>query len=164
MMKINFFQTKSIVIFLVLFLSLMLQSSMLHAKQGNRLKERKKNEVTKRDALYWYDKGSICATYGNDRAAIRHFKKAIKQDPQNAIFYFSLGVSYGEMGEYAKAIMYIDKALEFNPMKGLYYYGRGRVWLLSGKKSKAMKDFLQAKNLGSIDARKYLSYIEQNHK
>ena len=162
-MKLNSIQIKSSIAFLI-FLALMAQSSMLHARQGNQLNEKKENEAAKIDADYWFNKGAICATYGNDTAAIGYYKKAIKHDPQNDIFYFALGVSFGEIGEYSKAIVYIDKAIDLNPMKGLYYYGRARVWLLSGDKSRAMEDFFLARDLGSIDARKYLKYIGHRYR
>jgi tetratricopeptide (TPR) repeat protein len=149
---------KSTIIFFIFFL-LMVPSSILHANQGDKPEVKKKNDTAKIDPYYWYNKGAICATYGNDMAAIKYFKRAVKRNPQNDIFYFALGISHGEIGEYATAIMYIDKALNFSPSNGLYYYGRARVWQLSGNNSKAIEDFLHARMLGSIDAQKYLQYI-----
>jgi tetratricopeptide (TPR) repeat protein len=116
--------------------------------------------LSNRNAIYWYKKGTICATYGNDRAAVGYFGKAIKYDPWNDKIYFEMGISYGEMGEYEKAMIYINKALKFNPQKGLYFYGRGRVWLLSGNEEKAKDDFVHAANLGNTDA---YQYLRDNH-
>ncbi|RLB74899.1 MAG: hypothetical protein DRH24_20525, partial [Deltaproteobacteria bacterium] len=104
----------------------------------------------------------LCATYGNDRAAIKYFKKAIALDPQKSEACFQMGISYGELGEYQKAIASINKAIALDSLKGLYFYGRGRVHLLSGQKDKAMNDFKQADSLGSMDAKNFrIKNIEQ---
>ena len=57
-----------------------------------------------KNADYWFDKGALCATYGNDPAAIKYFQKVIKLDPKRSGAYFTQGVSYGQLGEFAKAI------------------------------------------------------------
>jgi tetratricopeptide (TPR) repeat protein len=109
-----------------------------------------------KDSKYWLDKGALCATYGNDEGAIRHFKKAIELDRKSCQAYFNLGISQGEIGQYEKAISSIEKVIEMNSGKGLYYYGRGRVYLLSGDKVKAVEDFKRAAELGNRDAQDYL--------
>jgi len=115
--------------------------------------------VSAEGAVFWYEKGVICAVYGNDRAAVGYFEKALKRDPQDSKIFYEIGTSYGEMSEYDKALMFINKAIALDPLKGLYFYGRGRVRLLSGQKEKAMDDFIHASSLGDPDARDYLQYI-----
>ncbi len=110
----------------------------------------------KQNADYWFDKGALCATYGNDRAAIKYFQKVIAMDPVRSAAYFEQGISYGQLGEHQKALTLIDKALEIEPQNGLYYYGRGRVYLLSGEKEQAMEDFKKAAELNDEDALNYL--------
>jgi hypothetical protein len=112
--------------------------------------------IPEKDADYWIEKGALCATYGNDRGAIRYFKKAIELDPDDGDAYFLQGVSYGEIGEYEKAVSSIDRALEFGFRKGLYLYGKGRVYLLSGEKEKAGEAFRHAAARGNRDASDYL--------
>jgi len=120
-----------------------------------------KNDAANEKAAYWFKKGALCATYGNDEAAIQYFKKAIALDPRHSGAYFEQGVCYGQLGDYQKAISLINKAIQMEPQNGLYYYGRGRVYLLSGDKDKAMEDFQKAADLGDADALKYLEYIGQ---
>ena len=108
------------------------------------------------DPRYWLDKGAICATYGNDKAAIMYFKKAIKLDPDNTPAYYNLGICYGETGQYEKALTSINKAIEKYPEKGSYLYGRGRVYWLSGDKEKAIEDFKRSAGLGYPDTQDYL--------
>ena len=116
--------------------------------------------MNENDAQYWWKKGTICSTYGNDRAAIRYYKKAIEIDPNRIDAYFQLGISYGETGDYQKAISLITKSLEIDPQNGLYFYGRGRVYLLSGDEEKGIDDLKLAAALGSQDAYHYLQSRE----
>ena len=109
----------------------------------------------------WYDKGILLTVYGNDKAAIAHFKKAIQLDPQHHDAYFQMGVSYGELGQYDIALRQIEKAIELNPEKAVFYYGRARVRLLSGDKEKAMSDFEKAADMGSRDAVSYLKRVSE---
>ncbi len=111
------------------------------------------------DADYWFDKGALSATYGNDTAAIKYFQKAIALDPQRSNAYFVQGVSYGQLGKFFKAIALINKAIEMNPDNGLYYYGRARVYLLADEQEKAMEDFKKAAELDDEDAQNYLNTI-----
>jgi tetratricopeptide (TPR) repeat protein len=115
-----------------------------------------------KNADYWFEKGALCATYGNDRAAVKYFQKAISLDPNRSNAYFEQGVSYGQLGEFDKGLALIDKALEMQPQNGMYLYGRGRLYLLSGDKEKAMQDFNKAAELDNEDARSYLEYLARN--
>ena len=118
----------------------------------------------KKDANYWFNKGALVSTYGNNKVAVQYFQKAIALDPNFSAAYFSQGVSYGQLGEYAKAVAQINTALKMQPQNGMYYYGRGRVYLLWGDKAKAMDDFKKAAELGDEDAINYLDYIGESKK
>jgi tetratricopeptide (TPR) repeat protein len=122
---------------------------------------KKSSKPVKKDADYWFNKGALVSTYGNNKAAVRYFQKAIALNPNFSRAYFSQGVSFGQLGEYPKAIAQINRALKMEPQNGLYYYGRGRVYLLSGDKTKAMEDFKKAADLGDEDALDYLDYISE---
>ena len=122
------------------------------------------SEPVKRDASYWFNKGALVSTYGNNKAAIQYFQKAIALDPNFSGAYFSQGVSYGQLGQYQKAIAQISRALKMEPQNGMYYYGRGRVYLLWGDKTKAMEDFKKAADLQDEDALNYLDYLNRDKK
>jgi len=107
----------------------------------------------------WFDKGALCATYGNDRAAINYFQKVISIDPNRSGAYFEQGISYGQLGDFDKAVTLVNKAIEMEPQNGLYLYGRGRVYLLAGKQDQAMEDFKKAAELDDEDAQTYLMHI-----
>jgi len=112
-----------------------------------------------KNADYWFDKGALCATYGNERAAIKYFQKTITLDPNRSGAYFEQGISYGQLGEFEKALGLINKALAMEPENGLYLYGRGRVYLLAGEKAKAMEDFSKAAAVDNEDAQIYLDWL-----
>jgi tetratricopeptide (TPR) repeat protein len=118
-----------------------------------------KNESNKSD--YWFEKGALCATYGNDRAAINYFQKVISIDPNRSGAYFEQGISYGQLGFFGQAITLVSKAIEMEPKNGLYLYGRGRLYLLAGKQGQAMEDFKKAAELDDEDAQNYLKYVAQ---
>jgi len=101
-------------------------------------------------------KGALVATYGNDKAAIAYFQRAIELDPENSEAYFQRGISLGELGQYEEAVASIDKAINMGHRKGLYLYGKGRVYLLSGDEASALEDFKAAAALGNRDAKEYL--------
>jgi tetratricopeptide (TPR) repeat protein len=109
-----------------------------------------------KNARYWFDRGCLVAAYGNDKAAIRYFQKALSMDPSNSTAFFNMGISYGELGQYAKALETIDKAIQMDPQKAVYYYGRGRVHLLAGDTEAAHKDISHAAQEGHPDAVAYL--------
>jgi tetratricopeptide (TPR) repeat protein len=113
------------------------------------------------DSDYWFDKGALCATYGNDRAAIKYFQKAISLDSNRSGAYFEQGISYGQLDDFDQAITLVNKAIEMEPKNGLYLYGRGRVYLLAGKKDQAMEDFKKAAEFDDEDAQTYLKYVAQ---
>ena len=120
-----------------------------------------KSKAVKKDADYWFNKGALVSTYGNNKAAVQYFQKAIVLNPNFSKAYFSQGVSFGQLGEYEKAIAQINRAIKMEPQNGMYYYGRGRVYLLWGDKARAMEDFKKAADLEDEDALNYLDYIGQ---
>ena len=121
-----------------------------------------KKSTSPDEAGYWFDKGALCATYGNDRAAITYFQKAIALDPNLSGAYFEQGISYGQLGDYDKAVSLVNKAIEMEPQNGLYLYGRGRVNLLAGNLDQAIEDFKKAAELDDEDAQTYLKHIARH--
>ena len=114
-----------------------------------------------KNADYWFDRGALCATYGNDKAAIKYFQQAIKLDSKRSGAYFEQGISYGQLGQFEKAIPLLNKAIEMEPQNGLFFYGRGRVHLLAGDQEKAMTDFKKAAELDDEDAQAYIETVAQ---
>lgn len=120
-----------------------------------------KKDAPVKNADYWFDKGALCATYGNDKAAIKYFQKVIELDPKRSGAYFEQGISYGQLEQFDKALPLIDKAIAMEPENGLFIYGRGRVHLLAGDEEKAMADFTKAAELDDEDAQIYMKSMTQ---
>ncbi len=108
-------------------------------------------------ARQWSERGAICAAYGNHKAAVRYFSRAISLDSTVAYYFFGRGVSLGEMGRYADALRDIDRAVALDPNRPAYFYGRGWVHLLAGDQEKALADFKLAAEGGNQDAIAYLA-------
>ena len=116
----------------------------------------------KKEAIFLREQGRLCSTYGNDKAAVIYYKKALELDPLDVSAIFNMGISYGELGDYSKALSFINQAIKLKPSQAEFYYGRGRVYLLSGEKSKAMQDFNLAAQSGSQDALEYIQQIKND--
>lgn len=129
------------------------------AVQGKAAPAKQTGASNAKKAVELFRKGSLCATYGNDRAAIGYFNKALALNPGHKGAHFSKGVSYGQLGHYQRALDAIDRAIALEPGNGHFYYGRGRVQLLAGRKDQAMLDFRKAAELGDEDAQYYLGDI-----
>jgi len=121
----------------------------------------KKTGTPVKNADYWFDRGALCATYGNEPAAIKFFQKAITLDPKRSGAYFTQGISYGQLDQFDKALPLINKAIAMEPQNGLFFYGRGRVHLLAGDQEKAMTDFKKAAELDDEDAQAYMETMAQ---
>ncbi|HSO60312.1 MAG TPA: tetratricopeptide repeat protein [Desulfobacterales bacterium] len=142
---------------MICFLSLVLLALPAMAADTTAAKSRKAAAGPEpRDAEGWFRKGALVATYGNNKAAVGYFTKAIALDPNHDGAWFSRGVSYGQLGLYPQAVEGINRAIAMEPQNGLYYYGRARVLLLSGDREKARDDFRKAADLGDEDAQNYL--------
>lgn len=108
---------------------------------------------------YWADKAGLCATYGNNTAAVTYYQKAIDLNPGQSNLYFLMGISLGETGQYEKALEAINKAISLDPGNPRYLYGRGRLGLKAGNTESAMADLESAAKAGDMDARKHMNSL-----
>ena len=107
-------------------------------------------------AAYWLDQGGMLCTYGNFKAAVHAYEKALALSPNDSEIHFSLGVAYTEMGDYTNALTHFDKAISLAPDTARYQYGRAWSLLLAGRAAEARPSFQRAAELGSVDAQNYL--------
>ena len=132
------------------------------AKQSARpesaaVKHKPRVQTPEMRARKWFEKGAICAAYGNHKGALRYFNKALALSPKSSAVHFERGICYGELGDFDRAVAAIDRAIALRPDRALYYYGRGRVYLLAGNRDRALEDFKRAASGGNPDARAYLA-------
>jgi tetratricopeptide (TPR) repeat protein len=115
------------------------------------------NAVTNpNDATYWLDQGGLFATYGNYKAAVAAYQKALTLDANSSKAYFNLAVAHTELGELDQALAEINRAIALDPGQDRYYYGRAWLLLRLGRKGEAMDSFHKAADMGSLDAIAYL--------
>lgn len=105
---------------------------------------------------YWIDRGALYATYGNYKAAVDAYQKAMELDPSLSMVFYNLGLAYAEMEAFDQALANLNKAIMMSPRNSRYYYARARVLLLSGKQERAGHDFRKAADMGNPDAKAYL--------
>jgi len=126
--------------------------TMLHHSEKKQMPEPKKED----SAGFWLDKGLLYATYGNDKEAIKFYKKALQIEPDNTRTLFNMGLSCSSLGNYDMAITSLSRALSLAPDNGDYHYGLGWIYWLKGESGKAMEYIRTAADLGNLDAQKYL--------
>ena len=111
-------------------------------------------------AAYWLDQGGLLSAYGNYPAALRAYKKALDREPGLSEAHFGIGVALGAMEDFNDALARIDQAIAMDPDNDRYHYGRGWVLTLAGRRDEALTVLRKAGEMGSLDARMFLQYLE----
>ncbi len=116
-----------------------------------------KGPLTENDAEYWTRRAAASSMYGNDKAAVKYYDKALALEPENPDIYYLLAIACTGTGDYTRALKNINTAIIKSPDNGNYYYARGRALFLAGERDRATEDFIAAAKLGSQDAQDYLT-------
>lgn len=108
---------------------------------------------------YWFEKGALLSVYGNQKAAVHAFNKAITFESENSEAHFNLGVAHAENGDYENAIKAVDRAIQLNSNVPHYHYGRGWIHLRANNHDDGILDMQEAARLQHVDAIRYLEII-----
>lgn len=84
---------------------------------------------------------------GNYTKAIKFYKKAIKEDPNNSWPYSNLGHDYYIIGKYEEAKAMLDKAIELRAESTSAMIIYGRIMNEEGNKDEALNYYNQAYNI-----------------
>jgi len=103
-----------------------------------------------------YNKGNDKASAQDYKGSIKHFNKALKQDPQFTDAYFNRGTSKMYLEDYEGAIEDYDKAIELNPEIISAYKNRGVAKMQTREWQSAQQDFDRVVQLEPNDASVYL--------
>lgn len=122
-----------------------------------------KKPQAKNDYNYWINRGSLLSAYGNEKAAVLYYRKAIELNPDRSEGHFLLGVSLGELNRFEEALDSLNRAIAIDPNQSAYFYARGRVYLLYGQTEMADSDMLHAAEMGNQDAINYLNRNSHFH-
>jgi len=82
----------------------------------------KENKLTNAELAHEHAHDAMhCLVYGNFKAAIEEFTKAIELNPNNADLYYHRGCAYKKLKQYGLAFKNIQIAAEMNPSYHLYH-------------------------------------------
>ncbi len=125
-------------------------------KPGSQMPAQKTRELTPDDPLYHYNKGELFITYGNRKAAISAFDKAISMDPDFSDAWCESAIAYAELGFFDEAQKRIERALSISPGRADFIYARGWILMKMGKIEKGLADIRKAAEMGNAEAQAYL--------
>lgn len=110
-------------------------------------------------AEYWMEKGGLYLSYGNEKAAIRCYSKALEMEPGNPSILYNLALAHAENGALDKALDFATRAVSMQPDNGRYLYARGWILVLAGKRGQGLEAIDKAAALGNSDAMAYLNRV-----
>lgn len=73
--------------------------------------------------------------------AIRHYKTALKLNPNFALAHNALGVIHYNKGELEQALVHFNAAVTCEPCTGRFRFNRGMVYYAQNKHQEALNDF-----------------------
>jgi tetratricopeptide (TPR) repeat protein len=86
-----------------------------------------------------YDTGYKHLKAGNYKAAIKAFKRAIKEDPKHAMAYNNMAYSHRKLGQFDEAITLYEKALAIDPNLAEAHEYMGEALIAVGRIDDAKK-------------------------
>lgn len=81
-------------------------------------------------------------------AALEHFEKASRLDPENPEAWFYIGVIHQNRQDYRTAIEYFSKAINLQDNYADAYYNRGQCWFYLGDRDRSCADWIAAEERG----------------
>ncbi|HEY6838430.1 MAG TPA: tetratricopeptide repeat protein, partial [Geobacteraceae bacterium] len=92
--------------------------------------------------------------------AFYHVGEALRIKPDYASAYNNLGVLYNRRGDIAQTSAAYDKALEIDPALSETRFNLGLVYLTSGEKEKALRQYRILERFNRVQATNLLKFIE----
>jgi len=91
-----------------------------------------------------YISGIMALDEKNYEEALKHFEKAITEEPQNAVAFAAKGFCLSELGRYEEALKVFDEAISLNPTNPETHFNRGVVLDKLGKYENAIEAYEEA--------------------
>ena len=88
--------------------------------------------------------------------AMEDFNKSIEIDTNFASAYNIRGIVKGNLKDFGGAIKDLDISIKIEPNNSTFFISRGGIKFFSNNKKEGCEDFQRAKELGHIDAQKFL--------
>jgi len=88
---------------------------------------------------------------GDKTAALRDWKQAIKERPDNFLAYSEMGRAMATEGKFEEALADLSKSIEIKPTHTAAYMYRGQVYLAMNKRAQAEADLKKATELAPLN-------------
>ncbi len=106
--------------------------------------------------VYYGEKGQYAA-------AEKHFRSALRDEPENANYLFNLGFVQQKQDLHAEAINSFDATIRINPGLDRAWFGRGMSRVAMGQREQAIADFEQAAKLQPMNPHPLIELGLQYH-
>jgi uncharacterized membrane protein YjgN (DUF898 family)/Flp pilus assembly protein TadD len=113
------------------------------------------SESKEANADFYYNRGWIYASKGQDMKAIEDYEKAIKINSKYADAYFNRGLLYVKLKRYEVALRDFNRAVELNPKAYDALCNSGNVYYELKKYRQAIRDYTRALEIRPGDADLY---------
>lgn len=100
-------------------------------------------EVNRKVPAYHYNVGNVLLRLGRTDAAIRHYKSAVRLQPDYAAAYNNLGLAFAAQGS-PDAIQAFRTAVHLKPDYPDAHYNLANAWKAQGRLAKAVESYRQA--------------------
>lgn len=90
-------------------------------------------------------------TMGKYDMAIKEYREALKEEPDNPYYYVDIGEIYGMQGEPDEALTHLRKATEIAPRDPSLFFRLGEVYMGYGEHEKSLREFKKASDMAKLD-------------
>ncbi len=109
------------------------------------------------------NRGFVFYNLGDFEKTIQDYTRYLQLKPNDPDILNTVGLCYSSLKEYDKAIATFTKCIIINPNQGAFYNNRSYAYNHKRDKTNALKDLLQAQNLGFKIDQNYLNYLRNNN-
>ena len=157
---------KSNILLFVLLATVMLSSQAYsQTKQEKKMKTKYMeagmyNSSESKEAVAFFEKGTVSGNNGDYKAAVKWYKKAIEEDPNFVEAYDNLGAAYRKMGDLENAKKNYNKSIELYPQGNMAHQNLGLVYWIEKDYTKALEQYSIMQKNDSTDAEGYYGTIQ----
>jgi tetratricopeptide (TPR) repeat protein len=116
------------------------------------------------DVAYDYDElGMVSAALGDDEAAERYFREAVRRDARLGTSWYGLAKVHKQRKKYGEALTALEAAGKIDPESASVHYLRAQVLLAVGKKAEALEELSAVRKLQKETTDKLEQAISGGH-
>jgi tetratricopeptide (TPR) repeat protein len=108
------------------------------------------------------NRGFVYYNLGDFQKTIQDYSQYLQFKPNDADILNTIGLCYSNLKDFDKAIATFTKCITINPQQGAFYNNRSYALNGKGDKANALKDALQAQNLGFKVPENYMNFLRMD--